>query len=440
MKKKSVVLRNRNKLWILPLLGFLWFCWSCEKDNNDVPKEFDPLKPVVINELLPDSGGVGTQLVLKGENFGNDKSIVEVVVNEKKATVIGVTDSRIYAVVPARAGTGTIKVTIQGEYNAESDQEFIYKLSQNVSTVAGITDENGHGSMIDGSIGEAAFLYPYNLVIDDEDNMFVVQRKSHIVTSTGDGAQAYRYVELKEGRVSTKLRASGEINKIRTLAFNRQQDTLWCMNDANDNNGVGLFTLTREQGWYDLDVKYRTAKVNGIVINPVDGSLIFSHFDKSFIRLYNEKNNSHVDLMTFGENYVIYLCFSPDGKTLYMAVNDGFEHRRGKLYKADYDLNTKTLSNGELISIDYLDVPEQIACDDDGNLYICDSGNHTIEMYDPKTKTITTFAGVRGESGYLDGIPSKAKFNTPTGICIGADGAMYVADNGNHRIRKIVVQ
>jgi DNA-binding beta-propeller fold protein YncE len=48
---------------------------------------------------------------------------------------------------------------------------------------------------------------------------------------------------------------------------------------------------------------------------------------------------------------------------------------------------------------------------------------------------IRTFFGTT--SGYLDGPASYAEFDYPMGIAIGPDGAIYVADGGNHAIRKI---
>ena len=78
-----------------------------------------------------------------------------------------------------------------------------------------------------------------------------------------------------------------------------------------------------------------------------------------------------------------------------------------------------------------------VTMDDAGNLYIADSGNNRIRKVDPSGR-ITTIAGtgVAGFSG--DGGPATlAQFNDPLGMSVGADGAVYVADANNNRIRKI---
>ena len=73
----------------------------------------------------------------------------------------------------------------------------------------------------------------------------------------------------------------------------------------------------------------------------------------------------------------------------------------------------------------------------DGTIYIADSYNHRIRKVDP-AGTATTFAGT-GKPGYGgDGGPAaSAIFDTPAAAAVGADQAVYVADQGNHRIRKI---
>ena len=70
-----------------------------------------------------------------------------------------------------------------------------------------------------------------------------------------------------------------------------------------------------------------------------------------------------------------------------------------------------------------------------GDLYIADRGNHVIRKVTPDGD-VTTFAG-SGTAGFADGAGLSAQFNTPYGIDIDSDGNLYVADYSNHRIRKI---
>lgn len=77
--------------------------------------------------------------------------------------------------------------------------------------------------------------------------------------------------------------------------------------------------------------------------------------------------------------------------------------------------------------------PKGLASDGAGNLYIADCLNNVIRKMD-KNGEVTTFAG-SGE-GYKDGEAANAAFCAPAGLDW-YDGALYVADSGNHCIRKI---
>ncbi|TKG92030.1 hypothetical protein EYV94_19900 [Puteibacter caeruleilacunae] len=432
-----------EKMWLrrglkraLSAIFIFTLLWSCSDENVVIP-EYDPNKPVEISSFVPDSGGVGTQLVVIGENFGSDTSLISVYVNGNEAKVIGVNDTRVYAVVPVRAGTGNVKVVMNHADSVITDKAFNYKLQQNVLTVAGMTDENGNGDRVDGNLENAKFKFPYYLDIDDDNNIFMLERKAN---KSWESDQAIRYVSLSEGQVSTKLTSGGAMGNLRPIAYSMTQDTLWCTNDSW-NAGVDLFTLTRSQGWFDPTERLHARTGNCVAVNPVDGSVVSSHYLKSMVKWFNPNTGEEKDLLTLGENYVVYLAFSKDGEYLYMTVPEGYQAERGKFYRAKWNSEEKTVSDPELIvSLDYLKNPRQIATDYEGNVYVCDTGNHTIEIWNPKTREIRTFAGIRGEAGYQDGLPLESKFNAPSGICVGKDGAIYVADNENHRIRKIVVE
>ncbi|HST23150.1 MAG TPA: SMP-30/gluconolactonase/LRE family protein [Blastocatellia bacterium] len=80
-------------------------------------------------------------------------------------------------------------------------------------------------------------------------------------------------------------------------------------------------------------------------------------------------------------------------------------------------------------------LPDDILVAPDGAIYLADAGNHVIRRI--RNGVVETIAG-NGVPGFADGVAGNARFNTPTGITFSADGRfLLVADTNNHRVRKI---
>jgi sugar lactone lactonase YvrE len=79
--------------------------------------------------------------------------------------------------------------------------------------------------------------------------------------------------------------------------------------------------------------------------------------------------------------------------------------------------------------------PSALALDHLGNLYVADTGNHAIRKVAPDG-TVTTLAG-NGQPGFADGQGGAARFNGPVGIAVDDAGTVFVADTYNDRIRRI---
>ena len=90
-----------------------------------------------------------------------------------------------------------------------------------------------------------------------------------------------------------------------------------------------------------------------------------------------------------------------------------------------------------------LSAPWGVALDGAGNVYIADTGNNRVRVISASTGIITTFAGngTAGDSngGQVgdNGPASAANLNQPEGVSVDAGGNLYIADTGNHRIRRV---
>jgi sugar lactone lactonase YvrE len=130
------------------------------------------------------------------------------------------------------------------------------------------------------------------------------------------------------------------------------------------------------------------------------------------------------------------LTTGPDGN---MYVADSSNNRIRKLTTAGV---VTTLAGSSFGSNDgtgasaQFKSPYGIGADNNGNLYVADNGNQTVRKVTP-AGVVTVFAGTTGVTGSTDATGAAAKFNSPAGVAVDGNGDVYVADNGNHTIRKI---
>lgn len=298
--------------------------------DNDIAEERHVVYPPDANKeskfvsFSPDSGGVGTQLIIKGENLGTDTSYLRVTVNDKKAAIIGVRNDYIYAVVPARADTGLVKLYVGKGDNVKefaSDRVFRYKFKRNVSTIAG---QNGNASRDDGEYDIATFRRPWALFHDNDDVIYEIDEGRG---TNQDGALR----KLYEGLVETLIQcSSGPFQSPTAAAFNIAQDTIYMVHLYNPDNctsKVGLIAISRASGFVDVKALVRMAdpKCTGIAVNPINDDIIFNNQSDGYLYRYVPNNNideayERLCRVNNATNTELKLVFSNDGKYLY-ALN-----------------------------------------------------------------------------------------------------------------------
>lgn len=80
--------------------------------------------------------------------------------------------------------------------------------------------------------------------------------------------------------------------------------------------------------------------------------------------------------------------------------------------------------------------PTALTVDSGGNIYVTDTSNDDIRKITP-AGVVSTLAGQPGVAGVLDGLGSAAQFNGPQGIAVDNQGDLFVSDTKNHTIRLV---
>lgn len=424
------------------IAGAIMFFTSCgDKSSDDVLPDYDSSKPVVLSSFHPDSGRIAERVILEGENFGTDILRIKVYFNNKSAAVISSTGNRIHALVPRMPGDTCIVSVVVGDDSTVYARNFHYKTSISVSTITG----NGTTTFKTGNLAEAT-LKPYYLSIDDEYNIFVSVRES----------SDYGIVKVSEEDNSVIPLIMGASSLITPNAL--CPDVLTGIIYVPCETSITTYyTCDPKEAWAPRVRNFTWRNLNGFPLptNSWKHSMGFCRLDGYVYTRFFEGQIVKIDPRTM-EADVIYqtsngtcvgVTFDPlHPEMLYIAGRSG--GMAGGIYSMDVrdPANTYRRLNssgngyrdGELSEALFYN-PWQIFFDPEGYLYIADEGNHCIRRIRPD-HIVETVVGTPGTAGMKDGGKDDAQFNSPRGVGVDKDGTVYVADYGNSRIRKLAIE
>ncbi len=137
------------------------------------------------------------------------------------------------------------------------------------------------------------------------------------------------------------------------------------------------------------------------------------------------------------------LCI--DGSTLWIALREGNSVWRlnlsdGRIHHVAGTGKKGYSGDGGPAKQATFSGPKGIATGPHGRVFVADTENQVIRRIDPSQGVIATVAGVgpkaRGYNG--DNQPARqASLSRPHGVCVGPDGAIYIGDSENHRVRRV---
>ena len=438
-------------------LPFLTIC--CDDEIKRQVESFYPPKAGIestFDTFYPDSGGLGTKLILKGTNLGTDTNYIRVTVNNLESKVIRVKDTILYAIVPARADTGFIRLYVRhGDKEVEyvSDKKFNYLFKSNVSTLIGQPRSLGNEEStprVDGPYSEALPRRPWQITTDRDGTIYWVD----------EGRDQNRRGALRKasnGEVETLVyNSSGPFQSCNGVVFSLTQDTLFMPNrwvSGDVKNDVSVMFSTRDANFVNVKslIEIPQSSTNSVAIHPKTGELFFDHNGEGAVYKYDRtapgKYRKMFNVRGDYNNMEMRLLFNEEGDILYLVLR-----AKHCVYKVSYDAVTGQFGTpepfvGEWFTSGYengkglaalFNTPSTPCLDPEGNLLIPDKMNHCIRKVTPEGE-VSLYAGQPGQSGHADGLPDKAMFNCPEAVTF-YNNTLYVADRENHVIRQVVIE
>lgn len=338
-------------------------------------------------------------------------------------------------------------------YVAECYNYTIKKITAtgSATTLAGSSGCYGYA---DGIASAAQFFAPIDLAVDDGGNVFVA-----------DSSNAAIRRVTPAGEVGTVIGGPAKFRSPSSVAFDR----------------VGNVYVTEVSGQYSAQSPGTVRKITpeGQVITLAgwatmagtnDGLGALARFsdpagvvvDDEGVLFVADSGNCTIRRVSAGA-MVTTLAGSPglsgtaDGRrdaARFSGPHGMAMDRLGNLYVADEGNHTirKVTPAGEVTTLagragSYgslngigsnarFSSPAALALDGAGNLYVADRGNCAIRKMTPAAE-VTTLAGNPFSCGSTDGVGDAARFNNPTGLAVDVDGNVFVADAGNHTVRKV---
>jgi sugar lactone lactonase YvrE len=411
-------------------------------------------------------------------------------------------DARFYGPIGIAAdGTGNVFV-------ADANNQRIRKISSdgNVSTFAG----SGNAGATDGSGADASFYYPSSVAVDPFGNVYVAESSNHLIRKISASGQVTTMAgSVRVTGSSDGVGVAARFNSPYGIAVNGSGDVF--VSDSYNHtirrvtsSGVVTTLAGRALSTGSVDGVGTAARFNnprGIAVDEL-GNVFVADFSNYAIRKIDGNGNVTTLAGSLGfsgyqsgngggarftglwgvavtasgsvvvsENQRIRKV-SPSGDVgEFAGVNPGSNDgsatmarfsqpsgvvadQNGNVFIADYFNHTirkisydgvvSTLSGSALASGTAdgsgsnarFFKPRNLALDSLGNIYVADTGNHLIRKI-TQGGVVTTLAGSSGTVGKADGVGTAASFNSPYGVAADASGNVFVADTGNHAIRKI---
>lgn len=368
----------------------------------------------------PESGGIGTEVVIFGTGFSDKPSENAVTFNNITAPVIAASSTQLTVKVPAGTTTGLIKVKVNGK-EAVSSKPFaiqsVATLTDALSaTVSSITvgangdlyavdpgrnqimkiSKSGTVSLFAGSSGgqsgntngpgtSARFNRPISITADRQGNLYVIE----------DNIAGIRKI-TPDGQVSTFANWLWQIQAPVSISLNLTNNMLYVAGSGQDY-AVVRFKIDGGDGRPDFTFSGpSTAQPKDRIGIDASGAVYYIGYGYPYSNSISTTKNPGIRI----------------------GSDDEFDFKDGDYATARF--------NGI----------GSIVINDKNQILINDIGNNALRLVDQDKMQVSTI--FKAGKGYQDGPLSSVKFGELTDLAVAPDGTIYVLDRVNKAIRKVV--
>ena len=407
----------KNCIFYFLMLALLFLIGSCKDsdDNKTTGTTYDPNQPVTVESFMPVEGKLREKVIVKGSNFGTDKSKVKVYfvdeAAERLSTVIGIDNNTLYCL----------------------DGTFKYEQAQNVSTISGSASKDGND---DGDLASAKFKYMWGIAAVGNNTVLAYQRDDPRV----------RLISVDDNKVTT-VHPGFKGGK---PAVTKDKQRVYSIGWEGTHT---VYVYMKASGWAPTRIGQLgstfSGKIGAVALDETEEWLYFVDSNKNFGR-FNVKTQEvtlikQLELSgSLGTNPGPYLIYYFVDSNFYMS-----DQNLSSVYKITPDgecewfcgsATQKTVQDG-LREEALFAQPNGMTVDEDGNFYIVDGfKGYCLRKLDILDGYVSTVAGQVDVASQIDGTPLEATFNYPYDICYDGEGGYWIAEAWGKAIRKYAVE
>lgn len=419
---------------------------ACNKDN-----EAGSVAAPVINTVWPLEGTASTIVTIRGKHFSGVRTENVVQFNGVAAIVIEATPGQLQVVSPEAGATGAITITVGSA--SVTGPVFTYTAPPEAYSVKVFAGDVIAGS-VDGPLAIARLKSPEGVTMDAAGNLIITDRGNNRIRKISTagivspiaGANTAGFVNGAAAAARFRLPWRSAVDAAGNI-FVADRDN-HSIRKITPEGVVSTIAGTGTAGFADGDKN--TAQFNqplGVAVDATGNIYVADNLNHRIRKISPEGVVSTLagdGTAAFADGTGTAAKFkNPSGLAVdgegNILVADRLNHRIRKITPGGAVTTlagdgASGYKDGEAGAARFAD-PYGITADGNGNIIIADLNNNKIRKL--AGNVVSTIAGT--SKGFLDGPGTSAQLNSPTDVCVDADGNIYVADLGNNMIRKIAL-